>query len=85
MYATDSLFLKEFLLIPTTQDSGTNTPFSSTQTTPIVSPTQSANTPVSTASSGQYDDDNISDFLSKIDASIACTKEDVKKTRKHSE
>lgn len=85
LYASDSLFLKEYLLIPITQESGMTTPFSSTQSTPIVSPTQTAETPMSTTSSGQFDDDNISDFLSKIDASIACTKEDVKKTRKNSE
>lgn len=91
LWASDSLFLKEYLLIPSTNsenmdfNSDSSTPRSSTssiQSTPVVSPTQT--TASGTTSRGSFDDDNISDFLSKIDQSIASTKEVVQKSSKNS-
>lgn len=60
---------------------------------PSSDPQQSTQDPVKpetvtspTASNNSFDcDDNIDEFLNKIDASIASTKEDVKKTTKNSE
>ncbi|KAJ8937571.1 hypothetical protein NQ318_023101 [Aromia moschata] len=72
LWASDSLFLREFLLIPSTD---AQTPTTSEPAPPIVSPSA-----VSSHSVGSFDDDNIDEFLNKIDASIASTKEEVKKT-----
>lgn len=75
------MFLREFLLIPSSESG-------SIQATPVVSPTTtSIGSPssVSNNSSVIYDEDNIDEFLNKIDASIATTKEDVKKTTRKSE
>lgn len=76
LWASDSLFLKEFLLIPVTDTSTT----SSEPTPPVVSPTQ-ISSPISNTS---FDDDNVEEFLGKIDAAIANTKKEVKKTQHNS-
>ncbi|RZB54412.1 lysM and putative peptidoglycan-binding domain-containing protein 2 [Asbolus verrucosus] len=78
LWASDSLFLKEFLLIPVRDNC---IPPKSTEPTPVVSPTQ-ISSPVSNSS---FDDDNVEDFLGKIDASIANTKKEVRKTQTNSE
>lgn len=75
------MFLREFLLIPSSESG-------SIQATPVVSPTTTSiasPSSVSNNSSVIYDEDNIDEFLNKIDASIATTKEDVKKTTRKSE
>ncbi|KAJ8934447.1 hypothetical protein NQ314_013321 [Rhamnusium bicolor] len=72
LWASDSLFLREFLLIPSTEIQAP----SSEQETPVVSPSAVSSPPIS----GSFDEDNIDEFLSKIDAAIANTKEEVKKT-----
>lgn len=48
----------------------------SEQVTPVVSPS----TATSPSISRSFDEDNIDEFLTKIDAAIATTKEEVKKT-----
>lgn len=76
LWATDSLFLREYLLIPVPD---------SQVTTPVSPPPE---TPRSTTKQSQDDDsedENMSRFLGKIDASIATMKEEVKKTQGHSE
>jgi len=78
LWASDSLFLKEFLLIPIPE--GSATPSNSATATPITSP-ESNETSRSMPSADSFDEDNISEFLEKIDASIASTKEEVKKTQ----
>ncbi|KAJ8924395.1 hypothetical protein NQ315_007191 [Exocentrus adspersus] len=77
LWASDSLFLREYLLIP----SDTATPIASEQATPVVSPSAVTSPTIS----GSFDDDNIDEFLHKIDAAIATTKEEVKKTTINSE
>lgn len=77
MWASDSLFLREFLLIPCSD------PQQNTQENPSVKP-ETTTSPTASNSSFDYDD-NIDEFLNKIDASIASTKEDVRKTTKNSE
>lgn len=77
LWTSDSLFLKEFLLIPTTEPSNA----SQENTVDVASPT-SVSSPTSISS---FDCDNVDEFLTKIDAAIAVTKEDVKKTRRNSE
>lgn len=80
LWASDSLFLREFLLIPSSEPS-----HSAQEGTSI----KAENNPVkvtSPTSNSSFDcDDNIDEFLNKIDAAIATTKEDVKKTTKNSE
>lgn len=68
--------MKEFLLIPVTDHFAT-----SSESTSVVSPTQ-ISSPISNTS---FDDDNVEDFLGKIDAAIANTKKEVKKTQHNSE
>lgn len=77
LWASDSLFLKEFLLIPVRDNSVP--PVS--EPTPIVSPTQ-ISSPISNSS---FDEDNVEEFLGKIDAAIAITKKEVKRTQRSSE
>ncbi|KAK9871864.1 hypothetical protein WA026_015110 [Henosepilachna vigintioctopunctata] len=79
LWASDSLFLKEYLLIPVPLDVSKNnlSPMSiSSTSSPTLSPLQSQKS---------YEDDTIDNFLGKIDASIATTKEEVKKTQSNSE
>ncbi|KAJ8972966.1 hypothetical protein NQ317_019313 [Molorchus minor] len=75
LWASDSLFLREFLLIPSTEPHT-----SSSSESAVVSPS-SATSPTM----GSFDEDSIDEFLHKIDASIASTKEEVKKTSVNSE
>lgn len=75
MWASDSLFLKEFLLIPTSEPSNSNQDHNSEAGPSLVS------SPTSICS---FDCDNVDDFLGKIDAAIATTKEDIKKTNRNS-
>lgn len=83
MWASDSLFLKEFLLIPSGETSninpGTNADIASPSD--ITSPSAVS----SSTSISSLDCDNVDDFLNKIDKAIAITKEDVKKTSRNSE
>jgi hypothetical protein len=67
LWASDSLFLKEFLLIPVRDNS---VPLKTSEPPPVVSPTQ-ISSPISNSS---FDEDNVEDFLEKIDASIATQK-----------
>ncbi|KAL3287891.1 hypothetical protein HHI36_002347 [Cryptolaemus montrouzieri] len=81
LWASDSLFLKEFLLIPVPLDVSMNnmSPASiSSTSTPTLSPLQSVH-------QSYEDEDTIDKFLGKIDASIATTKAEVKKTQSNSE
>ncbi|XP_045471593.1 lysM and putative peptidoglycan-binding domain-containing protein 2 [Harmonia axyridis] len=77
LWTSDSLFLKEFLLIPVPLDISMSAASASTSSTPVSSPMQSQ--------PSYEDDDSIDNFLGKIDASIATTKEEVKKTQSNSE
>lgn len=77
MFANDSLFLREHLLIPVPESKSH-----------LVSPVQSPETPSTSSNRSQEaesDDENISNFLGKIDAAIASTKEGVKKVQGNSE
>ncbi|CAH1164118.1 unnamed protein product [Phaedon cochleariae] len=76
LWASDSLFLKEFLLIPSTEKTEPSKNEKPGTTSEVMSPT---------TSSFDDDNDNIDDYLSKIDAAIASTKEDIRKTTKKSE
>lgn len=77
MWASDSLFLRQHLLIPVNDSGAINTIVASP------SPPASVTSPISNSSFD--DDDNVQDFLGKIDAAIASTKEEVKKSEHHSE
>ncbi|XP_065168895.1 lysM and putative peptidoglycan-binding domain-containing protein 2-like isoform X2 [Atheta coriaria] len=85
LFASDSLFLREHLLIPVTETT-------STTDITIVSPASSSHEhdselgANSRVTSPSYDEDeDVNDFLGKIDAAIASTKADVKKIHKKSE
>ncbi|GLH07990.1 Uncharacterized protein GBIM_13345 [Gryllus bimaculatus] len=79
LWATDSLFLRENLLIPVSLEyamSPTN-PYQLCDVTNLQSP--------STPNSSESEERSITDFLVKIDTSIANTKSQVKKTQGNSE
>lgn len=73
LWATDSLFLREHLLIPV-PDSKAATPVSPPPD--VVKPQKQDD---------DSEDENLSRFLGKIDASIASTKEEVRKVQGNSE
>ncbi|XP_060519775.1 lysM and putative peptidoglycan-binding domain-containing protein 2 [Cylas formicarius] len=89
LWASDSLFLREFLLIPIMENANIDSDrlviLTESQSSAFLSSSsvesQCKNLACSSQHSAQssFDEDNISDFLSKIDASIASTKEVVKK------
>lgn len=76
MWASDSLFLREFLLIPS------ELPKANEERNIDITSSSALSSPTSISS---FDCDNVDEFLNKIDAAIAITKEDVKKTRRNSE
>ncbi|XP_023021932.1 lysM peptidoglycan-binding domain-containing protein red [Leptinotarsa decemlineata] len=76
LWASDSLFLREFLLIPS-KEPGSEEKAPSNPEPDVVSPSTSS-------VNNDDDDDNIDNFLNKIDAAIATTKEEVKKTTRNS-
>lgn len=77
LWASDSLFLREHLLIPSNDNTG------------IVSPTSGISSAASTPSTShlfsESEDVDVNQFLGKIDASIANTKEEVRKAQGNSE
>ncbi|CAG9760215.1 unnamed protein product [Ceutorhynchus assimilis] len=92
LWASDSLFLRESLLIPQPENANIDlqsSPESSQTSFTLTSPSaESLNQNVascSTTRSLSFEEENISDFLSKIDASIANTKEVVQKVTRTSE
>lgn len=94
LWASDSLFLREFLLIPQADNAnGLQSPEaqSTSSQSSIASPSMenlNQNNRMSMGSSTRsdsFDEENISDFLSKIDASIASTKQVVQKVANSSE
>lgn len=81
LWASDSLFLREHLLVPVNSDS----PLSSDNTEETEHHlVQSASSPSSIASSID-DDSSVNDFLAKMDSSIANAKKEVKRTQGNSE
>ncbi|GJQ66298.1 hypothetical protein Trydic_g4344 [Trypoxylus dichotomus] len=74
LWASDSLFLREHLLIPINDNTLITSPASEVSSMPSTSHLTSEN-----------DDVDVNQFLGKIDASIANTKEEVRKTQGHSE
>jgi len=86
LFATDSLFLREHLLIPVQDGRSPLSPAGEASNTAqpedpqVTSPSSSQAT-----SPSSYDDENLAEFLVKIDAAIANTKADVKKIHKKSE
>lgn len=91
LWASDSLFLREFLLIPQSENANeVQSPGDSSQSS-LTSPSadeslnQNRMSVASSTRSNSFDEENISDFLSKIDASIASTKEVVKKVTSSSQ
>ncbi|XP_011504163.1 PREDICTED: lysM and putative peptidoglycan-binding domain-containing protein 2 [Ceratosolen solmsi marchali] len=85
LWASDSLFLREHLLIPVNIDNR----LSSTSTVISISENLSSNNNVSSPSavSSHVDDENssINDFLAKMDFSIASVKKEMKKVQGSSE
>lgn len=78
LWASDSLFLREHLLIPSNDNNA------------IMSPTSDLSSVASTPSTSQLspsnrEDVDVNEFLGKIDASIASTKEEVRKAQGQSE
>ncbi|XP_050297485.1 lysM and putative peptidoglycan-binding domain-containing protein 2 isoform X2 [Anthonomus grandis grandis] len=89
LWASDSLFLREYLLIPQEEGESTSTDLPSPSDSSLLSPeaesSHSVQSRTGLITSGSFDEENITDFLSKIDASIANTKEVVKKVTTNSE
>lgn len=76
LWAADSLFLREYLLIPVPEN---KIHLAQAQSSELTSPSQSRSQDTSS------DEENISEFLGKIDASIANTVKEVKKVQGNSE
>ncbi|XP_031843831.1 lysM peptidoglycan-binding domain-containing protein red [Nomia melanderi] len=83
LWASDSLFLREHLLIPVNSESPLTLSIDNTNETEH-NTVQNISSPSSIASS--VDDDNsVNDFLAKMDSSIANVKREVKRTQGSSE
>lgn len=87
MFATDSLFLREYLLIPVTKDS----PFYESGERVLEPPPPShrasiAGMPTRDFSPGSPDEKkSFDDFLNKVDSSLANIKKHVEKSKENSE
>lgn len=76
LWASDSLFLREYLLIPVPD---------SKAVTPVSPPSDATRSPPPKPNEDDSEDENLSRFLGKIDASIASTKKEVRKVQGNSE
>ncbi|XP_076269093.1 uncharacterized protein LOC143201738 isoform X2 [Rhynchophorus ferrugineus] len=93
LWASDSLFLREYLLIPQPDNandllSPVENQSTSSQSSLASSSIENLNQnrmSVGSSTRSSFDEENINDFLNKIDASIASTKEVVKKVTNTSE
>lgn len=85
MWATDSLFLREYLMIPLSGDAPVTSP--SAEPSGSIDRGSSSEPALSRSGSTAVDDeeDSIDEFLGKIDSSIAVTKSEVKKCQGNSE
>ncbi|XP_034183465.1 lysM peptidoglycan-binding domain-containing protein red [Osmia lignaria lignaria] len=83
LWASDSLFLREHLLIPVSPESPLSLPMDNTNEIEH-SGVQNVSSPSSVTSSID-DDHSINDFLAKMDNSIASVKREVKRTQGNSE
>ncbi|GLV43325.1 red Malpighian tubules [Carabus blaptoides fortunei] len=85
LWASDSLFLREYLMIPVV----VNSPFSPSESStnfPSSEPISvQSSPPVTTSIAGSLGEKTIDEFLGKIDTSIAITKSEVKKCQGNSE
>lgn len=85
LWASDSLFLREYLMIPVV----VNSPFSPSEPSTNFPPSEpvsiQSNTPVTTSIAGSLGEKTIDEFLGKIDSSIAITKSEVQKCQGNSE
>ncbi|XP_076752420.1 lysM peptidoglycan-binding domain-containing protein red [Xylocopa sonorina] len=81
LWASDSLFLREYLLIPVNTENPLSLDNAEETEHNIV---QSVSSPSSIASSID-DDSSVNDFLAKMDSSIANAKKEVKRTQGNSE
>ncbi|CAG9834615.1 unnamed protein product [Diabrotica balteata] len=77
LWTSDSLFLREFLLIPSEESSSSN--ISQEQ------PQALSQSTVTSPCSSSFDEEDIDGFLNKIDAAIASNKQGVEKTTRNSE
>lgn len=82
LFANDSLFLREFLMIPVPDTDGLLSPAGSASASLVSSPA-SPMSPSSSSSveNGFSDEHSINEFLDKIDSSIASTKNQVQKVQ----
>ncbi|XP_014210321.1 lysM and putative peptidoglycan-binding domain-containing protein 2 [Copidosoma floridanum] len=84
LWASDSLFLREHLLIPISADS----PLSGSSTVTSISESfESPNASSLSSVSSPVEDENssVNDYLAKLDSSIASVKKDIKKVQGNSE
>ncbi|CAG9857418.1 unnamed protein product [Phyllotreta striolata] len=80
LWTSDSLFLKEHLLIPLDAASG-----AASDVRRLDRDRPSSVATSDSIRSGSFDEEDVDGFLGKIDAAIASTKEDVRKTTRNSE
>lgn len=76
LWTSDSLFLREYLLIPSEDSSSTSV---------NIQERPKSISSLTSPSSTSFDEEDIGGFLSKIDAAIATSKEGVKKTSRSNE
>ncbi|KAK3931578.1 LysM and putative peptidoglycan-binding domain-containing protein 2 [Frankliniella fusca] len=80
LFANDSLFIREFLMIPVPDTDGLQSSAGSTSASLVSSPA-SPMSPSSSTENGFSDEHSIDEFLDKIDSSIASTKHQVQKVQ----
>lgn len=80
LFANDSLFLREYLMIPVPDPDGLISAAGSSSASLISSPA-SPMSPSSSIENGFSDEHSIDEFLDKIDSSIASTKNQVQKVQ----
>ena len=81
LFTNDSLFLREYLMIPVADLDGVTSPTEPECSSNLTSPTS----PISPTNNGHSDEHSIDEFLGKIDSSIESTKNQVKKVQNNSE
>ncbi|XP_051159086.1 lysM and putative peptidoglycan-binding domain-containing protein 2 [Leptopilina boulardi] len=85
LWATDSLFLREYLLIPVPVDNPLSTPSNDASTESESNHTIASTSRSSSISSSIDQESTVDDFLARMDSSIASVKKDVKRAQGNSE
>ncbi|XP_034936501.1 lysM and putative peptidoglycan-binding domain-containing protein 2 [Chelonus insularis] len=84
LWASDSLFLREYLLVPVINNSTATTSQQNNETDNSVEANTCSDPSASAMSLSMNDDGSIDNFLARMDSSIATVKKDIQKTQGNS-